>query len=727
MATISDASDCSLVNKILTEKWSQYGLPLHINEDNLRINENDLIAGTRLLTQIAVEAVGKGDSVKKSDAPRLSTTRKISLETAWGKTVGTIKEFVEARAYDFGKVCQTGFPFSLLESRATESALKHALKYHDSILSHFMTFEESWMSESELDERFKKPFQRVQASEIARACSNLQRAYVRDKDHKAGYYLLWLIKQATGLAYKIPDKSSFNNATVAKVLSECFASSDFPKNPANFVEILHSRSSRPDRYLYQEFLDQGSSSIFLDFAVRQLVDIAMDRWPNKADIITDLLAIATPERKLAAAKDLSLSKDPITSKIGNHLLAGLTLSSLTDVIPHFNALIDLLPNFNYTDIEIIFGRPFVEFCHDSSIYKNAKFAKRLNFNDMRKVFIHGSLMMGVFTTHGNTGMPPYLLAYDMNTEKMVWGIPLTPRSLEAPSLNTSVTPTTFGIPRIGPAGYFLEKMGELLFLHFAGENKLHFIHPETGNFDFTLELPGASTDSDDLHISPKGFAYQIVHKDKDRILIGGRIIDKRWNSSFETKTPSGLFRPFSTHCGFQKDFEDSLVLFGPTGGQVTIEDCMAAEAQDDKLYSVEKDPGDNNKCLLKIRTLKDDEEVFSGVEKSIPLNLKDVYFGKVCQNGQLVLFSGRFSDISPIFVDLHTQKVTYSQHKFPFNAKHIINADSGELWTWDQESHKIWKVSSTTITLMGSMESDRGTTFLHVDKADHLYFVDIPP
>lgn len=349
---------------------------------------------------------------------------------------------------------------------------------------------------------------------------------------------------------------------------------------------------------------------------------------------------------------------------------------------------------------------------------------------MRKVFIHGSLMMGVYdarTTYGGKGVPPHLLAYDMNTEKMVWGIPLTPLSLEDPSLNTNATPMTFGIPRMGPAGYSLKRVGELLSLQFAGEKTLLFIHPETGEFDSSLELPEASTDRYNcLHISPKGFGYQMVHKDRDRILIGGRIIDKRWNSSFEAKTPGGLFRPFSTHCGFQQDFEDRLVLFGPTGDQITIEDCMTAEAQDDKLYSIEKDPVDKDKCLLKVRTLKGDSEVVSGVEKSIPLNLKNASFGKICQNGQLVLFSGRFSDTSPIFVDLHRQEVTYSQHKFPSYAKHVINPDLGELWTWDQISHKIWKISSTSITLMGSMESGRGTTLLHADKADRLYFVDIP-
>lgn len=644
--------------------------------------------------------------------------------------VEKIKVFVEDKAYSFRKVCQTGFPFSLLDNSNTEIALRHALEDYDSILFHLMTLEGTWMSEQELDERFGGPFKRLQASEIAETCSDLKRAYIRNGDNKAGYYLLWLVKQAAGCGYEIPEKDSFNNSTVAKVLSQFFADSGSLTNASSFVEILHYRSSRLDESLYQGFLDPKSSSIFLNFVARQLQDIPMDKWPSKASIITGLFETITPESKLVVAKILVSSKDLTTSKVGNHLLAALTARSLREAVPHFNALVELLPNFNHTHVEIIFGRPFIEFCHDRSIYKkDPEFTKRLHFNDMRKVFVHDSLMIGVYdtrTTFGGKGVPPHLLAYDMNTEKMVWGIPLTPILLEDLSLNTSATPMTFGIPRMGSKGYRLKKVGEYLSLHFVGEKKLHFIHPETGEFDSILELPEASKDTYDcLHISPKGFAYQMVDKDQGRILIGGKIIDKQWNSSFESKTPSGFFRPFSTHCGFQQDFEDKLVLFGPTGDQITIQDCMAAEAQDDKLYSIEKDPLHKDKCLLTIRTLKIDNEVVSGVEKSISLNVKEASFGKICQNGQLILFSGNFSDTSPIFVDFNSQ-VTYSHHKFPCYAKHIVNTHSGELWTWDELSKKIWKVSSTNITLMGSMKSGRGTTLLHINKTDHLFFVDIP-
>ncbi len=262
--------------------------------------------------------------------------------------------------------------------------------------------------------------------------------------------------------------------------------------------------------------------------------------------------------KLAVARVLGSSKDPITSEIGNHLLEALTARSLRDAIPHFNVLKELLPNINSSHIEIIFAAPLLNFVMiDRFAKKDPAFTKRLYFNDMRKVFVHGSLMIGAYdsrSTYGGKGVPPHLLAYDMNTEKMVWGIPLTPILSEDPSLNTNATPVLFGFPRMGPAGYSLKRVGELLSLQFEKEKTLHFIHPETGEYNFTLELPKAPTDRYILVfiLAQKGFAYQMVCKDEDRILIGGRIVDKRWNSTFEVKTPSECSVLFLPIVGFQK-------------------------------------------------------------------------------------------------------------------------------------------------------------------------------
>jgi hypothetical protein len=75
----------------------------------------------------------------------------------------------------------------------------------------------------------------------------------------------------------------------------------------------------------------------------------------------------------------------------------------------------------------------------------------------------------------------------------------------------------------------------------------------------------------------------------------------------------------------------------------------------------------------------------------------------------------------PIFVDMNTHEITYSQHKIPSYGTSFINTATGDVWTWDPISQQIWKVSSTDISFMGSVGS---ATFVHVDPSSgHLYFM----
>jgi len=703
MATVSDASYVRVVKDTLATHWHRQ--PLSMSDD-------DFTAAITLLANIAVEAVHTNSSIKTSENG-ISAIARTSLETASLSAADKIRAFVKNQLYGFSRACQRGFPFSRLEQHLTEAALKHALKDYSSILSHFMMLEGHWMSESELDERFKDLFQCLPVREIAEACSTLKRTYLRGKDNKAGYYLLWLIKQATGAVYEIPEPGSFNHATVANVLSEFFAGSRSLRNTANFIEILHVRDCRLDNFLYQDFLDQ--KFLFLRFMIEQLVDMPMDTWPSKAGIIIDLLETVESESKLRIAKALSLSQDSTTSGVGNHVLAALQASSLREAVPHLHALKKLLPGLNDSHVHLIFDHPSVAFCRDRSMYpQDPEFVRRLNFNATKEVFVHGSLMMGVYYTQSticrSKGILPHLLAYDMYTEQIVWGLPLTPLSLDNP-------------PKMRSTDYSLKRVGEWISLQSKEEKQLRLIRPETGEVDDTLELPEVDTYTC-VHINPEGFAYQLVHKGGNRVLVGGMIRDKQWDISFKANSPNGFFCSFSTHCGFALE-DYRWILFGPQGDQITLENCMTAQAHGDKIYTVEKDPVNANKCLLNIRSLKLNHDVVSDVENSIPLNARNVSFGKICHNGQIVLFS----DTSPLFVDLQTQEVTYSAYKLPCALKypmHIVNPDSGELWVVNAISGEIWKVSSSNMTLMGSMQIGRGTTLVHVDTSDRLYFVDLP-
>ncbi|PIS01589.1 MAG: hypothetical protein COT84_01580 [Chlamydiae bacterium CG10_big_fil_rev_8_21_14_0_10_35_9] len=689
------------------------------------IQEEDFQVGIQLFTKIAEEL-----SANASRASSRLFKKKVRLENKpINETTAKIQQFLKEHSYRFWSACEAGFPFSKLEPMESEAALKKSLNNYQSIIVNFLKQDDSvWLTEEDLNSKFGKAFYLLNVKEVGAACEGFKLAYLRDKDIKAGYYMLWLIKHASGCDLKIPPKESFQDSTAIEVLSDFISSQDFTvKSPTNYIELLQFRSSRITPPLNVGFLDQKSTKKFLEYAVAQLQSIPMANWPNKARIITDLLETITTDSKKAAATALQSSSDRQTAEVGNHILSALQAATLKEAIPHFYALDELLSNFNYTHAEVIFGRPFPQFRHDKMIFKNdPDFIRRLNFNEMSKVFVFGDLMLGAYnpnTTFGGKGVPPHLLAYNRQTEKMEWGIPLTPEQPEDLSLVTTQVPMTYGLPRMGPAEYHIGQVGESITLQFMGEKRVHCIDSNTGEITDTILLPYENQNDDDrLYLTPDGIGYQMVFLEDDIKLIGGKISDSCLNPDFEVAAPHGFLLPLSTHVGFKDPFEDELIIFNSKGKHVTL-DCLSAYAVGTTLYLVEPNPSQENTCKLTVRTMTTDDQVISEVEKSIVLNTKSASIEKICDNGQLILINGYKL---PIFVGLENGEIVYSDHKIPSYGAYHVNALSGDIWSWDTVSQKIWKVSSQEKVFMGSLESGRGTSLLHVDQDNHLFFVDIP-
>lgn len=326
----------------------------------------------------------------------------------------------------------------------------------------------------------------------------------------------------------------------------------------------------------------------------------------------------------------------------------------------------------------------------------------LNFDGNKEIFTHHSLMIGVF--HERI---PYcsdklhLIAFDMRTEELVWEISL-------------------------PEDFNLQQFEELIALKSTDGKKIDFINPNTGKIHSMVNVPEAGDRDNNFHVA-SGFAYQVISIDHPgRIIHGGQIVDHQWISKFTSKTPGGSCIFYSTHCGFPQDFIDELILFSPTGDQVTLQNCITSIARGDKLFSIEKDYNNKDKCFLTIRTLKTDSEVISEIEKSISIDVMNVsfgniFFGKVCQNGQVILFSRNIhGDKKPIFVDIETQKINHSAYKLSYNTKSFIT-DSADLWIWEESSKTIFKVNSEEVLLMGQQVRIPGGSLVHVDK-NTLYF-----
>lgn len=657
-----------LVADTLNENWTTH------YQQPLRMNVDDLVTGVVLLTKIAVETIF--DELGANLDP---TGRQFFVEISPSdKVIEKIKEFVETKAHTFRRACQAGFPFSLVENSLAEKALSHSLQNYDTLLSYFIG-----LGDGDLDPHLSDAaLERLQPFAIVKACGDFASAYFNNLDYKAGYSLLWLIKKAAGCSFDLPKIDDFTCNTVTEVLSQFLKNSPLSlTNPLRFSEILI--------FFYPHLLDEQASLIFKSCVEEQLQMISLENWPNKLDILLEFFKRS--ENKLAFAEKLASNQDELIAKAGYHFSKALTASSLYEAAPHFYELMELLSGLKRRDaIGELFGHPFIEFCKDKTSWNDPSFSKRLNFNDKKEVFVSGSLMMGVHKHPLKDTFPPYLFAFDLNTEKIVWGIPLQPKL------------------------YQIHQVGDYLTLQFLEEKQVYFVDQKTGFTAFTLELPENFNDHrlKEFHISPEGYAYQMVYKNQKRHLLGGQIIEGKWHPSFECSTPRGVFHPRSTHCGFEEPLAGSFILIGPSGHSVSLEGCMAVLAMDDKLYCIEKDP-----CRLTIRTLKMDQEVISSIEKEIPLDVEEASFGEICQNGNALLFSNKKS---PIFLNLNTEEVIYSQFKLSPNAKYVINKNSGELWVRDSLSEEVWKISSHHTLQMGLLKN--GSAPLYADNQDQLYF-----
>lgn len=669
---------------------------------------------------------------------------------------------------------------------------------------------DEWMTEEELDCKFGTAFQNLDISVIAQACYHLQEAYIKDGNSKAGYYLLWLIKNSADCSFAMPKKEGFKFHTVADTLSQPFRMN----HPINYIEILCYQAKGSKKFLYNEIF---IIDFDISFVIYQLTHIPISEWPNKAKMISNLINIQRPEYQLYIANALATSTDPATAAIGYHLsallnpsdfkqaiphidalikmsvtfadhrflfirlkdepidtspikviairelietlpledkltvatvaaaskdlttvrigellLAALTSLSLKEALPHLDALAEMSLRFEHNPFRINFGCAFVKFYSDQIHENLSSCVKELNFKNSKTVFVFGSVMVGIYdpgTCTKDKPFPPHLLAYDMITEKIIWGIPLTSTPPDDPSLYFKGSSMLFnGSHSIlfreekKTVDYKVNKVGEFLSVSFENEKNVRIINPKTGELEFTFQLPEKAKIDPFHHISQEGFVYQIKSESsgEGRTLTAGTIAAKEWHPLFKITTPlDGKFISLSTHCGFIGTNFTDLALFGPTGEHVIIQNCMSAKAFGNKLYTIERDCEQKDYCLLAIRTLKIEGGVVSDAEKKIIIYNKKAFVAGICETGEVILISG--SD-SPIFVDLNSKKVTYSEQKLSAYSTYAIDTQSGEFWGWGRElGDHIWKITAAGATLMGSMSYHRGINFLYA-KEGKLYF-----
>ena len=97
----------------------------------------------------------------------------------------------------------------------------------------------------------------------------------------------------------------------------------------------------------------------------------------------------------------------------------------------------------------------------------------------------------------------------------------------------------------------------------------------------------------------------------------------------------------------------------------------------------------------------------------------------VCEDGT-VICDRNMGDNKLCFVDVENQKLTEVKRKIPPVAHVFVDTQKKAIWSWDEISDELWRHTLAGSEKKGHLKSGRGTSFLHVDSADRLYFVDIP-
>ena len=693
-----NTSYLGLVKEVLTENFGQPFFP--------SVKEKELQVRLQLLTQIAVSSIPSS----LMDSPNLSKKVSERESESLDETKAKIKEFVKKHAYSICQACESGIAFTKLDQAQCKKALGKTFEGDDSIIVHLLNQDRStWFTEEELEAKFGKAFEHLNNKEVLNACFHLKRAYKRQNDHKAGYYMLWLIGRMSGGNFEIPSKETFDGSTVKAVISNFVSSDDSTlRHPVKFIELLFSVCDWhwDNTPIYAHFLEPDCHSKFFNFTFNQFQSIPMTAWPQKTSLIHGFLKALDENSKTVLAELLKSSLDPDTAKIGHHIMYALKPETLRAALPHFYALLELFPGLTHKDIETIFGRPFEPFRHNSK--KDPDFTRRVNFTNKNDVVVCGGLMIGVRERNGR----PLLLAYNMLTEKMQWGLSVAPK----PSGDLCLDSLSSDIPQMRRSDYCLYRVGDNIVLQIKGEQNAPIIDSDTGEVKDTIALPyEIQNESDRLHFTSSGFGYQFLFAPHKFKLIGGTISESSLNPVFEIDAPNGFFTPLSTHVGFLDYLVGKkLYLYSPTGHSVTI-DCSYAYASGEKLYCIEPNPSNKMTCFLTIRTMTADEHVVSAPEKSLLIKGSRAKIQGLCDNGQLIL---NWSE--PIFIDIDRETIVYTKRYRSSAVSHeIINTVTGEVWSCEIFSRKVWKISSDKTELM----EFSGGSLLHVDQEDHVYFI----
>ena len=480
-------------------------------------------------------------------------------------------------------------------------------------------------------------------------------------------------------------------ATLDDFLKSCSSNLDFSsfRDRARISEVILFRSPSLDSGLFLERVDNN----FWSFFMNNLRTISFEQWPNKEKVLTNLFEIVHKDFRVAISNILSSADcDDKTKEIGECFLKALTAEKTREAYPFLYRLQELLPHMNDRHVERIFGCSLPSFKENyRRDPKDPDSTCRLNFNGSRQVFTFGHLIMGMHrdpSAYNKTS----LLAFNKDTDRLTWELPLERECLHC-NMNTA----------------------QGLILLYADDANLHIFNPENGEKVTSIRLPAASVDKyDRIHLTPSGFCYFMVMENEKRMLYGGQISNGTWEQAFKIKTPGGGFEPKEELLCFE-GFDEHIII-NKDGTMLEFPRCTSLLCKEGNLFTVEEEKGSAGCTLARMG--------IDGTRKELKLP-SHLILEAVCDDGSLICFENG-SAIKPYFINLETGQVTRPEKSASSYGKKFIDPKKGAVWTWNDLSKKLWKHTKEGSQDMGTLESGRGTSFLHVDETSKLYFNDIP-
>lgn len=543
---------------------------------------------------------------------------------------------------------------------------------------------------------------------LCEALSELQQAAEERRTEKSGqhtavYKIVALIKLSLPSIH-LP-LLPLEQCTLDKVIDMFWRkidgeSFDFPTT-TKLIQIILSHPSPFSSHL---LLGEAYFKTFFDFVTSAILVIPLKEWEDQGESFFQCLRMLDDEGKKKFLQPLLKASDPVWRQIAESFLEGLdSKKSLRQCAPYFHRIKELLPCANDLGfIESIFHRPFPTFEERHVVERNyPACVKRLNFDGSRDVVIFENLMIGVIKD-GSQGLI-HLIAFDMNTSKLVWGVPIRKenRWMELQPL------CPFGIPIIN------EKSKLLMFLDpKTGEKSLELTLPEA------IEPRGDYQPGSDLHILPSGFLYYSSHTVDGWFLFGGQVAEGKFSNKFKLDRPGGICLPLGENLSFQ-NFDSTCTIVAPNGKPKVVP-YAELHLFKNNLYATAK-----NEIFVLAHKNEPEFEIVG--QKSIfkfptehheGFNIKIL---QICENGvAFCKFAGRHA-----FVDLERGTHAFLEG-LPSNCASFVDREKGSVWSWNERDKQVKKHTMEGTKPLGLMDAARGVSLLHVDKSDRLYMVYIP-